>query len=44
MCIRSRDGGDSKILYLFGKLLKTPVKEAIPDLSFFISCMFVPQG
>lgn len=38
MCIRSRNGGcDSKILYLFGKLLKTPIKEAIPDSSFFTS-------
>ena len=26
---------DSKILYLFGKLLKTPIKEAIPGSSFF---------
>ena len=28
---------DSKILYLFGKLLKTPIKEAIPGSSFFTS-------
>lgn len=34
---------DSKILYLFGKLLKTPIKEAIPGSSFFTS-LYVPQG
>ncbi len=28
---------DSKILYLFSKLLKTPIKEAIPGSSFFTS-------
>lgn len=28
---------DSKILYLFGKLLKTPIKKAIPSSSFFTS-------
>ncbi len=28
---------DSKILYLFGKLLKIPIKEAIPGSSFFTS-------
>ena len=28
---------DSKILYLFGKLLRTPIKEAIPGSSFFTS-------
>lgn len=28
---------DSKILYLLGKLLKTPIKEAIPGSSFFTS-------
>ena len=28
---------DSKILCLFGKLLKTPIKEAIPGSSFFTS-------
>lgn len=28
---------DSKILYLFGKLLKTPIKEAILGSSFFTS-------
>lgn len=28
---------DSKILYLFGKLLKSPIKEAIPGSSFFTS-------
>ena len=34
---------DSKILYLFGKLLKTLIKEAIPGSSFFTS-LYVPQG
>ena len=28
---------DSKILYLFGKLLKNPIKEAIPGSSSFTS-------
>ena len=28
---------DSKILYLFGKLLKNPIREAIPGSSFFTS-------
>lgn len=28
---------DSKILYLFGKLLKNPIKEAIPGSNFFTS-------
>ena len=32
---------DSKILYLFGKLLKTPIKEAIPGSSFFTSYYYV---
>lgn len=34
-------GCDSKILYLFGKLLKTPIKEAIPGSSFFTSYYYV---
>ena len=32
---------DSKILYLFGKLLKTPIKEAIPGSSFFTSIICI---
>ena len=32
---------DSKILYRFGKLLKTPIKEAIPGSSFFTSLLYV---
>ena len=32
---------DSKILYLFGKLLKTPIKEAIPGSSFFTSYLCI---
>ena len=32
---------DSKILYLFGKLLKNPIKEAIPGSSFFTSYYYV---
>ena len=34
---------DSKILYLFGKLLKTPIKEAIPGSSFFTSYIRMMQ-
>ena len=38
MCIRSRNGWCVTVKsYLFGKLLKTPIKEAIPGSSFFTS-------
>ena len=37
-CIRSRNGWCVTVRsYLFGKLLKTPIKEAIPGSSFFTS-------
>ena len=38
MCIRSRNGWCVTVKsYLFGKLLKTPIKEAIPGSSSFTS-------